>query len=327
MKDLIDLCLIPGVSGREEKVRKKIIEMVDGYEYSVDDIGNLTIEVGNGKETIMMMAHMDEIGFYISNVRKDGKLVIRKVGGISDELLPGRHVEVIIDGGNMKIDGVIGNVPPHLAKDGVIFEPIVDVGADNPEEVKKMGINILDFVVFKKHTSIIKNEFLSMRALDDRFGCYALIEVLRKIKPKKHVIFSWTVQEEIGLKGAKALANKYKPNIVYAIDAFACCSKRNNQIRIGNGPVLRMIDNSAIASFAEMEHILKVAKLSGIPIQVGTTGGGTDGSVYVEHGVRMVPITLAVKYMHSEVETISIKDLENLIKLLTALASEETTVK
>ncbi len=322
MKDLVNLCLVPGISGREEKVRKKIIEMVDGFKYSVDDIGNLTIEVGDGKETIMMMAHMDEIGFYISNIRKDGKLVIRKVGGISDELLPGRHVEVIIDSGNTKIDGVIGSVPPHLAKDGMIFEPVVDVGADNSEEVKKMGIEILDFVVFKKHTSTLNGEFISMRALDDRFGCYALVEVLKRIKPKKHVIFAWTVQEEIGLKGAKALTNKYNPDTVYAIDAFACCSKQNNHIKIGNGPVLRMVDNSAIASFAEMKHILKVAKLVNIPIQIGTTGGGTDGSVYVEHGVKMVPITLAVKYMHSEVEMISIKDLENLIKLLTVLASE-----
>lgn len=267
----------------------------------------------------MMMAHMDEIGFFISNIRNDGKLIIRKVGGISDELLVGRYVEIVTSSG--KLDGVIGSVPPHLQKDGLSFEAVIDVGASSAEEVQDMGIKILDFAVFKKHESFL-NRFVAIRSLDDRAGCYALIETLKSINPKKHVIFAWTVQEENGLKGAKALAERYRPSKVYAIDAFACCSKMNDNVKPGLGPVLRMIDNSAIASFEEMNHLLELAKSANLPIQVGTTGGGTDGSVYVEKGLKMVPITFALKYMHSEVEMMNISDLENLVKFLVTIAEE-----
>lgn len=321
MKELVDLCMVPGVSGREEMVREKIMGMIGNRDHFTDGIGNLVVEAGDGEETVMLMAHMDEIGFYVTNIRDDGKLAIRKVGGISDELLPGRHVEIVTKN-EKRIDGVIGNVPPHLAKDGAIFEPVIDVGAGSREEAERLGIGILDFAVFKKHSSFLNGESLAMRALDDRFGCYALVEVLKRAKFRKKVVFAWTVQEEIGLKGAKALARKYSPDRVYAIDAFACCSKMNAGVRPGKGPVLRMIDNSAVASFDEMNHVLGVAKSSGIPVQIGTTGGGTDGSVYAEHGFRMVPVTLAVKYMHSEVETINTKDLEELIKLLVALVEK-----
>jgi len=311
----MELCHIPGISGREERVREKIIEMTKGYDHEVDDVGNLIVEIGEG-EPIMIMAHMDEIGFFISNIRSDGKLLIRKVGGISDELLPGRHVEVITSAGS--IDGVIGSVPPHLKED-LSFEPVIDVGATNSQEVMEMGIKVLDFAVFKKHESFLRDRFVAVRSLDDRAGCYALVETLKRVNPKKHLIFAWTVQEEIGLKGAKALAEKYKPSKVYAVDAFACCSKMNDNVKPGLGPVLRMVDNSAIASFEEMDHLLKIGKSANIPVQVGVTGGGTDGSVYAEKGIKMVPITFALKYMHSEVEMMSISDLENLIKFLVAI--------
>lgn len=315
MKELMELCHIPGISGREERVREKVMEMTKGYDHEVDDVGNLIVEIGEG-EPIMIMAHMDEIGFFISNIRSDGKLLIRKVGGISDELLPGRHVEVITSVGS--IDGVIGSVPPHLKED-LSFEPVIDVGAANSQEAMEMGIRVLDFAVFKKHESFLRDRFVAVRSLDDRAGCYALVETLKRINPKKHVIFAWTVQEEIGLKGAKALSEKYKPSKVYAVDAFACCSKMNDNVKPGLGPVLRMVDNSAIASFEEMNHLLKIGKLANIPVQVGATGGGTDGSIYAEKGIKMVPITFALKYMHSEVEMMSISDLENLIKFLVAI--------
>lgn len=314
----MQLCHVPGVAGREEKVREQIIDMTQHYEHEIDDIGNLVVETGEG-EPIMIMAHMDEIGFFISNIRNDGKLVIRKIGGISDDLLTGRHVEIITS--TKRLDGVIGSVPPHLQKDGLVFDPVIDVGANNAQEVEKMGIKVLDFAVFKKH-EFVSNDFIAVRALDDRAGCYALIETLKRAKPKKHVIFAWTVQEEIGLKGAKALAERYKPSKVYAIDAFACCSKLNDNVKPGAGPVLRMVDNSAVASFDEMDHLMKIAQSKTLPIQIGTTGGGTDGSVYVEKGFKMVPITFALKYMHSEVEMMSVFDLEALIKLLVAIVEE-----
>jgi len=308
------------VSGREEKVREKILHMLGTENVYVDDIGNLVAEKGEGECEWMFAAHMDEIGFYITNIRNDGKLLVRKVGGIPDEILPGRHLEIITKNG--KIDGLFGCVPPHLTKDGVVFEPVVDVGACNPEEVKKLGIEILDFIVFKKNTSLLNRKLLSIRALDDRAGCFALIEAFRQTKPSgKKIIFAWTVQEEIGLKGAKALAEKYRPKAMIAVDSFACCSPQNSQISLGKGPVLRMIDNSAVASFELMDTVKDKALKEGIPLQTGTTGGGTDGSVFTEKGIKMVPLTLAMKYMHSPSEMIHLDDLANLIRLIVELSN------
>lgn len=319
---LIELCSIPGVSGREERVRQHLIERLQ-VPYRVDKIGNLIVELGEGEESVALMAHMDEIGLIVTGVNSDGTLSFRKVGGFDDRILAGAHVQVVTE--TKSLDGVIGIAPPHLSGQQSLENLRIDIGCKSKREVEELGVKVLDYAVFKKHASVLNNEFLAMRSLDDRFGCLALLETLNRVKDRKltkKVYFVWTVQEEIGLKGAKAFVSNHDVDVCYAIDSFACCSALTGDVAPGKGPVLRMLDNSAFASFELMKKVLKLAEKNNVPLQVGVTGGGTDGSVAMEFGAEMVPITLAVRYLHTPAEYISISDLKNLIELLTLLVLE-----
>ncbi|MGC8820441.1 MAG: M42 family metallopeptidase [Fervidobacterium sp.] len=322
LRSLIELCSVPGVSGREEMVRSKIIQMLGESGVQVDRIGNLIYkkEGSSKNKNVILMAHMDEIGFYISSIREDGKLEVKNVGGIIEEVIQGTFVDVITENG--VVEGVIGTVPPHLKSDGIVFEKVIDVGAHSKQEVEHLGISIMDYAVFKKQYAILNNEFLSMRSLDDRFGCYTLIEVAKNSNVISNCFFTWTVQEEVGLRGAKALVNYFtafentKFDLAIAVDSFACCSKLNRHINLGNGPVIRAFDNSSISDRSLVKFLIKLAQQEGIPIQLGSTGGGNDASVFAEHGVPMIALSVPIRYLHSQVEMLNVNDLKNLIKLL-----------
>jgi len=322
VENLIELCSVTGVSGREENVRQLLIKKLK-VPYQVDNVGNLVVELGEGEETVAIMAHMDEIGLIITGVNNDGTLNFRKIGGFDDRVLAGSHVQVVTESG--MLEGVIGITPPHLSSQQTIENLRIDIGCKSKQEAEALGVKVLDYAVFKKHASLLNGEFFAMRSLDDRFGCLALLEVLNRVKDEKlsrKIYFVWTVQEEIGLKGAKAFVASHRIDVCYAVDSFACCSSLTGDVTVGKGPVLRMLDNSAFASYELMKEILNLAEKHDLPVQVGVTGGGTDGSVAMEFGAKMVPVTLAVRYLHTPAEYISIKDLKNLIELLTLLIVE-----
>lgn len=322
VENLIELCSVAGVSGREENVRQLLIKNLK-VPYQVDNVGNLVVELGEGEETVAIMAHMDEIGLIITGVNNDGTLNFRKIGGFDDRILAGSHVQVVTESG--MLEGVIGITPPHLSSQQTIENLRIDIGCKSKQEAEALGVKVLDYAVFKKHASLLNGEFFAMRSLDDRFGCLALLEVLNRVKDEKlsrKIYFVWTVQEEIGLKGAKAFVASHRIDVCYAVDSFACCSSLTGDVTVGKGPVLRMLDNSAFASYELMKEILNLAEKHDLPVQVGVTGGGTDGSVAMEFGAKMVPVTLAVRYLHTPAEYISIKDLKNLIELLTLLIFE-----
>jgi len=322
LENLIELCSVTGVSGREENVRQLLIKKLK-VPYQVDNVGNLVVELGEGEETVAIMAHMDEIGLIITGVNNDGTLNFRKIGGFDDRILAGSHVQVVTESG--MLEGVIGITPPHLSSQQTIENLRIDIGCKSKQEAEALGVKALDYAVFKKHASLLNGEFFAMRSLDDRFGCLALLEVLNRVKDEKlsrKIYFVWTVQEEIGLKGAKAFVASHRIDVCYAVDSFACCSSLTGDVTVGKGPVLRMLDNSAFASYELRKEILNLAEKHDLPVQVGVTGGGTDGSVAMEFGAKMVPVTLAVRYLHTPAEYISIKDLKNLIELLTLLIVE-----
>ncbi|WP_081482828.1 M42 family metallopeptidase [Pyrococcus sp. ST04] len=329
MKDLLrKLTQTPGISGYEEKIRNVVIEEIkDFVDYKIDAIGNLIVELGEGKEEILFMAHMDEIGMIITGITKDGKLRFRKVGGIDDRLLYGRHVDVITE--EEKVDGVIGAIPPHLnikGESSVVpwHSLVIDVGADSREEVEELGIKVLDYAVFKKHFAVLNGKYVSTRSLDDRFGVAALIEAIKALVDHdldRKVVFAFTVQEEIGLKGAKFLANTYTPKYAFAIDSFACCNELTGDVKLGEGPVIRAVDNSAIYSRDLAKRVLGVAERNNIPIQVGVTGGGTDASAF-QHKSKVLALSVPIKYLHSEVEMLHLRDLEKLVRLIEAITFE-----
>ncbi|MCD6523872.1 MAG: M42 family metallopeptidase [Thermococcus sp.] len=328
VEELREITQIPGISGYEEKVREKIGEWLEPYaDYTVDTIGNLIVELGEGELKAIFMAHMDEIGLLITGIRPDGKLTFRKIGGIDDRLLYGRHLDVITGSG--KLDGVIGALPVHLNLerkfDTVPWNRLViDIGAESREEAEALGVKVLDYAVFKKHFAVLNDRYVSTRSLDDRFGVVALIEAIKDLVDHDldgKWIFAFTVQEEIGLKGAKFLAERYSPKYAFAIDSFACCSNLTGDVRLGGGAVIRAVDNSAIYTRRLARKVAEVASRNEIPLQVGVTGGGTDASVF-QHKSEVLALSVPIKYLHSEVETLNLGDLEALIKLIEAIAFE-----
>ncbi len=326
--ELREITRVPGISGYEENVREKIEEWVEPYaDYTVDTIGNLLVELGEGELKAIFMAHMDEIGLLVTGIRPDGKLTFRKIGGIDDRLLYGRHLDVITESG--KFDGVIGALPVHLNLerkfDTVPWSKLaIDIGAESREEAEELGVKVLDYAVFKKHFAVLNGRYVSTRSLDDRFGVVALVEAIKDLVDHDldgRFIFAFTVQEEIGLKGARFLAEHYTPKYAFAVDSFACCGELTGDVRLGGGAVIRAVDNSAIYTRKLARKVAEIASRNGIPLQIGVTGGGTDASVF-QGKSEVLALSVPMRYLHSEVETLHLADLEALIKLIEAIAFE-----
>ncbi|MBO8175340.1 MAG: M42 family metallopeptidase [Thermococcus sp.] len=328
IKELREITQIPGISGYEEKVREKLIEWIEPFaDYKVDRMGNLIVELGEGDEKAIFMAHMDEIGVLITGITNDGKLKFRKIGGIDDRLLIGRHVDVITENG--KLDGVIGVTPVHLNLERK-FDTIpwhaleIDIGAESKEEALSLGVKPLDYAVFKKHFAVLNNRYVATRSLDDRFGVVALFEAIKDLVDHDlngKFIFAFTVQEEIGLKGAKFLAEHYSPEFAFAIDSFACCSFLTGDVKLGRGAGIRAVDNSAVYTRKLAKRVVEIAEKNGILLQIGVTGGGTDASVF-QHKSEVLALSVPIKYLHSEVEMLHLNDLDALIKLIEAIVFE-----
>ncbi len=324
-----ELVLKPGVSGFEHPVRDLIIQELRklGLEPKVDSMGNVIAEVGEGEYRVLVTAHMDEVGLVVTYVENDGKLRFRKVGGIDDRVLQNQIVEIYLK--DRVVSGVVSVQPPHiqLKRDVQIVpwhELYIDIGVDSRQEAEELGIRPPCPAVLKKHiTHLGGGKCVAARAVDDRAGCAVLLELCKTIVRERelhrrfHYIFAWTVQEEIGLRGAKALTAVVRPSIVYVLDTVTCCNPViTGDMKLGAGPVLRILDNEFIAPVDLVFRIKELADREGIPCQVCTAGGTTDALELQEMNVPTVPIGIPVKYSHSLVETFNVQDLENWYRLM-----------
>jgi putative aminopeptidase FrvX len=261
---------------------------------------------------------------------------VRKVGGLDDRVLPGRMVDIYPDGRAEPVPGVIGLKPPHLMKDRAkemaqVIGPediYVDVGTTSRGETEALGITKLSPILLRKHFSVLANDLVATRGLDDRMGCAALIEALELIDPASldiRLTFAWSVQEELGLRGAYALGNRLRPDFAVAIDSCTTGDAPHvdyhmSAVSVGAGPVLRMFDRMAFASRTLMRHISEAARSEGIPVQVAVTGGTTDGAALQTFNLQMIPLAVPVRYVHSPTEVMSIRDYANLLKLVALIA-------
>lgn len=326
-----ELIRVPGVSGFEDDIRENIRAKVEamGLEATEDNIGDLLVTVGNKGPHVLFIAHMDELGLIVSKLEADGSLRIRKVGGIDDRTLVGRVVEIKTQKGIVR--GVLGLKPPHLMTNREEMKKVqsweevrVDVGTRSRKETEKLGIRVLDPMVFKKDISYITPDLMCSRGIDDRAGCAILLEALAQLKGKKLPIkmtFVWSVQEETGLKGAKVCGFQLRPDYVFAVDTMTTTDapiggETYEKVLLGKGPAMRMFDNAAIASPKLRKMLEQVAKAAKIPLQYGTGGGATDGAAMQDYGSLMMPIGIPMRYTHSPTECASIKDIENTVKLV-----------
>jgi len=329
---LKSLAEIPSVSGHERPVREAILAALPAWARSrarTDNEGNLIVEVGPDRDPLMFIAHQDEVGFEVTNIAADGTVSLRTRGGLFQSLWEGQPALLHFDQpGEPPLRGVF--VPRETATTKQPQALTAWFGYDG-DELKRRGVtNGLSVTGFKRAMRLGATRFTA-RALDDRAGSTALVLALRRIVPaalKRKVIFTWSVREETGLEGARALARQYASSVkrVYSIDTFVSSDSPVETTRfahapLGKGAVIRGLDNSAIAPVAEVERILKIARTQNIPLQVGATNGGTDGSDFVRYGVLHVGLSWPGRYSHSPVEVLDLRDLQALERLIYAIAS------
>jgi putative aminopeptidase FrvX len=330
LKSLAD---VPAVSGHERKVREAIVDALPAWARPLtrtDTEGNLILEVGPDRDPLMFIAHQDEVGFEVTNIADDGTVSLRTRGGLFQSLWEGQPAELHFDQeGRSPLQGVF--VPRESATTTKQPEALTAWFGVDGAGLKQRGVTAgLSVTVSKSATRLGATRFTA-RALDDRAGSTALILAVRRITPatlKQRVIFAWSVREETGLEGAIALAKHYGPIVkrVYSVDTFVSSDSPVETTRfadapLGRGAVIRGLDNSAIAPRAEMDRLLSLARAQRIPLQVGATNGGTDGSVFVRYGVSHVSLSWPGRYSHSPVEVLDLRDLEALGRLIYAIAT------
>ncbi|HIP16824.1 MAG TPA: M42 family peptidase [Methanothermococcus okinawensis] len=337
---LKELSMAEGISGREDKIREIMERELKKYcdEVFIDNFGNLIGKIGNAGPKIMLAAHMDEIGLMVKYIDERGFLKFTKIGGINDQMLLNQKVMVHTKDGNT-IVGVLGSKPPHKMKEEernkmIKYEDMfIDIGAKDREDAKKMGVDIGSWVSFKSEIDTLGNNRITGKAFDDRVGCAILLEVARRLKEEGcnnlncQVYLVGTVQEEVGLKGARTSAFKINPDVAIALDVTICgdhpgIKMEDAPVELGKGPVACIVDGSGrglITHRKVLNMIEGVSEEYNIPVQyeVGE-GGTTDGTAIhlTREGIPTGVISVPSRYIHTPVEVIDISDLESTVNLV-----------
>lgn len=329
-----------GVSGGHEAyVRETIDNLLPAWaKTQADSSGNLILHWGAAanKPRVLVVAHQDEIGFEVRSILPDGRLDLETRGGGVLAYFMGHpafvHSQNGIHPGVLELpegwDGADFKWPR-----GPRTQFRVDVGATNPEQVAQLGIKTGDFITIPKRYHKLLGTRASARAFDDRIGCAALVSAAWALGPdlkNREVTFAWSTSEEIGLVGAAALAKRlaaegHAPDYVFAVDTFVSAdspleSKRFADALLGQGFVVRAVDNSNVVPRALVDKVLAMASGSHIAAQYGVTGGGNDGSAFLQYGSTDVALGWPLRYSHSPGEVIDTRDLDELAKIITAIA-------
>lgn len=327
LENLKKLASLDGVSGDEAAVRDYIISLVKDHvdDYYIDNLGNLiTYKKGNGDgPKVMLDAHMDEVGLMVSYINSDGLLKFQTIGGIEARVLVGKRVRI----GEKKVPGVIGFKPIHLQSPKERIGAVdrksltIDIGAKDREQAESK-VEIGDRVAFAYDPVEFGDNKLMAKALDNRAGCAALTEIL-KHDYECDIYGCFTVQEEVGLKGAKTASFRVMPDIAIVLEGTTCYdvpdTKEHSMSTIcGKGPALTFMDRTVITDRELVMHIANVAENNGIPYQYKkTVSGGTNaGRIQVNGtGVKVAVIAVPCRYIHTPVSVIDISDFENMINL------------
>ena len=329
LKSLAD---VPAVSGHERPVREAIIAALPEWARSLtrtDNEGNLILELGPDRDPLMFIAHQDEVGFEVTNIADDGTVSLRTRGGLFPSLWEGQTALLHFDRpGAAPLRGVFVPRDTATAKQPEALTAWFGIDA---AALKQLGVTTGLSVTADKHATRLGTSRFTARGLDDRAGSTALVLAARRINPttlKRKVIFAWSVREETGLEGAMALARHYGSSVkrVYSVDTFVSSDSPVETTRfahapLGQGAVIRGLDNSSVAPPAELDRILNIARMQSIPMQVGATNGGTDGSDFVRYGVLHVGLSWPGRYSHSPVEVLDLRDLQALERLVYTIAT------
>jgi endoglucanase len=318
-----------GVSGDEGDVRAILLDAVREHvdEVKVDALGNvLAFQRGTGRQRlgVMLAAHMDEVGLMVAGHDNDGFLRVRAVGGIDARLLPGALLQV----GPEHIPGVIGVKPVHLLKekegqqapkvDGLV----VDVGARGKDEAKRLA-PLGTYAAFATRFREL-GPTVTGKAFDDRVGCAVLVELLRGERFRCDIHAAFTVQEEVGLRGARVAAYAIEPDCAFALEGtIADDIPKDKDVspttELGQGPAITVMDRSYIADRRLVQLLTTTAEALSIPYQIKQPGiGGTDAGAIqpAREGVPSVTVAVPCRYIHGPSALMSLDDLENTTQLM-----------
>jgi len=326
-----------GISGQESAVRQVVLNALDGHaeQIRIDPLGSITaVKPGTGerKLRVMIAAHMDEIGFMVSGVDGDGLIRFTNVGGVDDRILPGLRVKIGTNG----ISGVIVWTPIHLNREQTVVKMSnlrIDIGAASRDDANGK-VKLGDMIVFDTSFVELGDHMVRGKAFDDRVGCSLLIDVLRGGPYPVDVLAAFTVQEEIGLRGAQVAAQFFQPDVAFVLEGTTANDipnplaevddqdQPNPTCRVLGGPVISVMDRSLVVDPRMFSFLRSTAEQHDIPYQLKTQlGGGTDGgSIHIANsGVMTGVISMPCRYIHSPAALLHREDYDNMLRLIEAV--------
>lgn len=342
--NLSDLMLIPGLSGHEDRVRKWIAGRLraDGTGCRSDRIGNLiaTFEGDPERPSVMVFAHMDQLGFIVRKVEDDGLIRVERLGGVPERALASQAV-LLCGRNGFDVQGVIYNKSHHATSAEEKYTVLktadlrIDTGHSSRQEVEAAGISIGTPVVYRPNIVELAGDRTAGTSVDDRAGCAVLMEIARALKdritgPTVHLVFS--VQEEFNLRGAVVAAQTLKPDIAIQIDLMLATDTPEmadrGDMRLGGGPGVSLYSfhgrgtlNGVIPHPSVVRLLEKTAAAEAIPLQRSAQVGVLTDLSYVQligEGVVSVDVGFPMRYSHSSFEVCDLGDLEGLARLLIA---------
>lgn len=335
LETLKTLCALDGTSGRESTVRDYLYERLQESpaqtEIALSPMGNLIVRVRGHKRparTLMFDAHMDEVGVIVTGLAADGTLRFAAVGGIDPKVLFGRRVRI---NGHV---GVIGGKAFHQCteeergKVPSVDAMRIDLGTDSREESAAL-VSVGDTGVFDSDFVPLYGSRFKAKALDDRAGCALLLRLTEEI-PEYDMVLSFSVQEEIGCRGAKTAAYTVKPDVAVVIDSTTASDtagvpEGKEVCRVGQGPVVSFMDRATLYDKELFDRVMATAAREGIPAQPKTrVAGGNNASAIQQagEGCLVTAVSLPCRYIHSASSVLDEADVENTFRLLKALIGE-----
>ncbi len=331
---LKELTELDGVSGNEQQVRdfinQRIKDKVD--DLRVDVLGNLIAykKGTKGRRKIVLAAHMDEVGFMVTNIEEDGTLAFSPVGGVETQVMPGKVVRI-----NGKTIGVIGYKAIHIQDKESLLKPLsveqlrIYIGAKSKEEASKQ-VKIGDYVAFTTAFDQ-ENGRVTGKAFDDRAGCSVLMDLIEKNdRYEDDLYFAFVVQEEVGLRGSAVVVEQIHPDIVIVIEGTTAgddpeLPEYQWATHLGDGPAVTFMHRGYVVNKKIYEAILNVAVKYSIPHQAKRrTAGGTDAARFARTGAGTAAGVVSVpsRYIHSPVSMIDLNDYNNAVLLLQKILEE-----
>lgn len=330
---LKSLSELNGTSGAESLVRDFLRQQIEPFvdTVTIDKMGNLIVTKNGHKlgPNVMLSAHMDEVALMIIDITSDGFLKFRPIGGIDARILVSKPVQI-----NETLIGVIGAKAIHLQKPSerqksLAYDQLyIDIGAKSKEEATSK-VNLGDYAYFMTKCEPFGDGLIKGKALDDRVGCALLVELLKK-NYDFPLAATFTVQEEVGLRGAKVAAYQIAPDFAIVLEGTiaADVAEREEEdwvTELGKGPACSLIDRATLYASKHIQWVTNLARQKGIPLQFrrGANGGNDAGPIHVSKaGIPTLALSLPCRYIHSCASVISRKDYEACLNLVDELLND-----